>query len=231
MPGKLSKVAIIGANGKVGRLIIEKLKEDRKHFDVPLAIVRNKEQVDYFKNEVKIDASLTSIEHSSAKELANALKGCDAVIFTAGAGGTSIERIFTVDLDGCVKTVEACESVGIKRLIVVSAVKAEHRDFWWNIQGLRNYYIAKRAADHDVRQSKLDYTIVQPGWLKSGEPTGKLQPLEKFEEKAEGSYAIERADVASFIIQALLHPEKTARKTIELANGNQPIDEFIHALK
>ncbi|CCC67341.1 hypothetical protein NCAS_0A07830 [Naumovozyma castellii] len=223
------KVAVIGANGKVGRFLLTQLKNDTKHFSTPLAVVRSKEQQNFFKNEFGINASLTSIEHSSVKELAAALKGYDAVVFTAGAGGKGLERIFTVDLDGCVKTVEACEQLGIKRLIVVSAIKAEDRSFWWNMEGLRDYYIAKRAADHDVRNSKLDYTILQPGFLQEGKGTGLVQPLDRIEEKKD-SYKIEREDVASAIVQCLLHPETTSRKTIELANGDQPIETFIKSL-
>lgn len=224
------KVAIIGANGKIGRLLVDYLKQDKTHFGTPLAIVRNAEQQEYFTKEVKINASLTSIEHASVKEVAAAIKGYDAMVFTAGAGGKGVERLFTVDLDGCTKALEACEMAGVNRFIVVSALKAEDRDFWWDIPGLREYYIAKRAADHDVRHSDLAWTILQPGWLKDEPSIGKFTPLDQIDEKIKGDKSIGRKDVALFIKEALLHEKETLHKTLSLVNGDVPVDEFISTL-
>ncbi|CAI4035565.1 hypothetical protein SMKI_13G2150 [Saccharomyces mikatae IFO 1815] len=223
------KVAVVGASGKVGRLLTDKLKASSS-FSTPLAIVRTQDQVDYFKNEVGVNASLTDIENASVNEIADAIRGCDAVVFSAGAGGKAMERIFTVDLDGCIKVVEACEKVGIKRFVLVSALKAENRDFWCNIKGLREYYIAKRSADREVRNSELDYTILQPGSLELSRGTGLLQPIDRLEEKASVNYSINREDVASFIVQSLLHPDVTVKKTISLVNGDEPIEKFIQSL-
>ncbi|QID85811.1 hypothetical protein GRS66_008400 [Saccharomyces pastorianus] len=223
------RVAVVGANGRVGRLLLNQLKNSSS-FATPLAIVRKQDQVDYFKNEAGVDASLTDIETSSASEIAAAIKGYDAVVFSAGAGYDGVERIFTVDLDGCIKVVEACENAGVKRFVVVSALRAEDRDFWWNLEGLREYYIAKRSADREIRSSKLDYTILQPGTLESNEGTGLFRPLDKLDEKASGLYSINNEDVASFITQTLLHPDVTVGKTIPLVNGNESIESFIQSL-
>ena len=225
------KVAIIGANGKIGRLLVNILKQDKTNFATPLAIVRNSEQQDYFINEVGVNASLTSIEHATVKEIVDAIKGYDAVVFTAGAGGKGIERIFTVDLDGCCKAIEACQLANIKRFIVVSALKAEDRSFWWNIPSLREYYIAKRAADHDVRLSGLDYTILQPGSLLDNHGTQKFAPLNQVDKMIQmGEITINREDVALFIKEALLHANETKQKTITLLNGDSPINEFITSI-
>lgn len=225
MPGL--KVAIIGANGKIGRLLVDYLKQDKTHFDTPLAIVRNAQQQEYFIRDVGIHASLTSIEHATVKEVTAAIKGYDAVVFTAGAGGKGMERIFTVDLDGCCKALEACKAAGVDRFIIVSALKAEERDFWWDIPGLREYYIAKRAADHDVRLSGLNYTILQPGWLKDDSALKKFTRLDQIDERIKTDKSVTRQDVALFIKQALLHPEETKQKTISLVNGDIPINDFI----
>lgn len=224
------KVAIIGANGKVGSLLIDHIKGD-DHFEKPLALVRTKEQEEKFINEVGINASLTSIEHASVKEIADTIKGYDVVVFTAGASGKGTERIFTVDLDGCVKAMEACEEANIKRFIVVSALKAEDRSFWWDLKGLREYYIAKRAADHDVRQSNLDYTIVQPGYLTLDKATEKLVPLSEVNDAIKnGILSVTREDVAIFIKKIIIDPVGTVKKTISLLNGEESMDKFIKNL-
>ncbi|SCW00849.1 LAFE_0C13366g1_1 [Lachancea fermentati] len=222
------KVVVIGANGRVGRILCAQLKANDK-FDTPLAIVRTSEQVQYFENQVGVYASLTNIEDSNIDEIADVLEGYDAVVWTAGAGGKGIERIFTVDLDGAMKVIEACEAADVKRFVMVSAINAEHREFWWHT-ALRNYYIAKRTSDFVLRHSSLDYTILQPGSLLSGEGTGKLCPEDRVQETRSNHYQIEREDVASVIVECLANPAKTVKKTISLANGDQPISEFIHTL-
>ena len=224
------KVAIVGASGKVGSFVVQQLKNDPSHFVTPLALVRTSEQVKHWKSEVGIDAKLTSIENDDVEAIAKAIKGVDAVVFSAGAGGKGVERIFTVDLDGCLKVAEACEQVGVKRFILVSAIMAENRKFWWDLAGLREYYIAKRSADREIRCTKLDYTIVQPGWLTNGNSTGKYIHANKAEADFAEHKEIARQEVALFIKEALLHPKETNRKTIPLVNGTVPINDFIKEL-
>ncbi|KAH3900121.1 probable UPF0659 protein YMR090W [Saccharomycodes ludwigii] len=226
------KVVIVGANGKVGRLLLNKIiSASPTHFDKPLAIVRTKDQVDYFTEQFqdKINVSLTSIEDSTVDDIAKKISGYDAVVFTAGAGGKGVERIFTVDLDGCCKTIEACGKAGVQRFILVSAIHAEDREKWYHT-ALRNYYIAKRAAEHELKWSNLDYTILQPGSLGLEKGTGKLCPAIDIESKKDSYYQIQREDLATFIVASLLNPSKTIRKTIPLANGDEPISEFIDKL-
>ncbi|KAG0672189.1 hypothetical protein C6P45_003664 [Maudiozyma exigua] len=200
------KVAIVGASGKVGSFVVKQLTNDPTHFATPLALVRTPEQVKHWKSEIGIDAKLTSIENDDVETIAKAIKGVDAMVFSAGAGGKGVERIFTVDLDGCLKVAEACEQVGVKRFILVSAIMAENRKFWWNLTGLREYYIAKRSADRKYIHAN----------------------------KAEADFAehkeIARQDVALFIKEALLHPKETNRKTIPLVNGTVPVNDFIKEL-
>ncbi|CDO94894.1 unnamed protein product [Kluyveromyces dobzhanskii CBS 2104] len=223
------KVAVIGANGKVGRLVCDKLKKV-EDYD-PVAFVRSEEQSKYFKEDVGIDASLTSIEESTVAQIAQAFKDHDieAVVFSAGAGGKDIERIFTVDLDGCCKVVDACEEAGVSRFIEVSAINAEERTFWYHT-ALRNYYIAKKSADHYIRGTNLEYTILQPGMLVTGKETGKLVTLDLLETKKDSFYAIDRDDLAEVIVKIVQHSKGTIRRTIPLANGGLDIDDFLKTL-
>lgn len=123
----------------------------------------------------------------------------------------------------------ACEKAGISRLVVVSAIKAEDRSFWYRT-GLRNYYIAKNAADYFVRGTNLEYTILQPGMLTLEKGTGKLCTLDNIETRKDTSYSIARDDVAEFIVHIIQHPKGTVRKTIPLANGGLEIDDFLKTL-
>ncbi|CEP62185.1 uncharacterized protein LALA0_S04e09758g [Lachancea lanzarotensis] len=221
------KVAVVGANGRVGQHLCKLLKKSAGF--TPLAIVRSEEQRAYFEHELQIQASLTSIEDSSVDQIGKALEGSDAVVWTAGAGGKGQDRIFTVDLDGALKVIEACQKYKISRIIMVSAIKAESREFWWNT-ALKPYYIAKRAADAVLRSSGLNYTILHPGSLGDGPAKGKLAAPDQIESKRTSSYSIEREDVAQFIQVALENPDKTLQKTIELANGDVPVKDFLQKI-
>ncbi|SCV02338.1 LANO_0F16952g1_1 [Lachancea nothofagi CBS 11611] len=218
------KVAILGAHGRVGQILCKLLKKSRG-FE-PLAIVRELDQKAYFEQELGVDADVIDIENSSVDQIGAVLKDCDAVVWTAGAGGKGIERIFTVDLDGSMKTIEACQKFQVDRFVMISAINAENREAWWPT-ALRNYYIAKRTADYVLRTSGLQYTILQPGSLSSESGTGQLCPLDAIKDKKANHYSIEREDVAQFIKLALENPELTLHKSIPLANGDLKMQDFL----
>ena len=95
----MTKVAIVGAHGQIGQLLI-------KHLVVQglgaVGIVRKEEQVPTMKK-LGAEPVLLDIENATADQLATCLQGADvdAVVFAAGAGGgSSAERKRTVDYAG-----------------------------------------------------------------------------------------------------------------------------------
>ncbi len=220
----ITKVAVVGANGKVARRLINKLHGLPDKFE-PLAIIRNKDQVKQF-SDIGIKSKVVSLEEP-VLNIAGALEGANAVVFSAGAGGKGLDKTFSIDLDGAVKVFEAAEKVGIKRIVLVSAIKAEDRDFWYNNE-LRSYYIAKKYADRELRRTKLDWTILQPGYLSDGEGTGKV--TDEIGNKKIADLQIDRDDVAQVIADSLQEPN-TIHKTITLVKGQTPIKQFLSSLK
>lgn len=218
------KVAVVGANGKVARRLINKLHNLPDKFE-PLAIIRNKDQVKQF-SDIGVKSKVVSLEEP-VLNIAGALEGANAVVFSAGAGGKGLDKTFSIDLDGAVKVFEAAEKVGIKRIVLVSAIKAEDRDFWYDNE-LRSYYIAKKYADRELRRTKLDWTILQPGYLSDGEGTGKV--TEEIGNKKLADLQIDREDVAQVIVDSLQEPN-TIHKTITLVKGQTPIKQFLSSLK
>ena len=71
------------------------------------------------------------------------IKNHDAVVFTVGSAG---KNLLQVDLDAAVKTFEAMVEANVRRFIIISAIRAEDRDFGAK-SGIRNYFIAKHYAD------------------------------------------------------------------------------------
>ena len=213
------KVFVVGANGQIGRHLIQKLKKNEEH--TPKAMVRNEAQSLQLKNE-GIETVIANLE-DKVETIADAIKGCDAIVFTAGSGGkTGADKTLLIDLDGAVKTMEAAEKVGIKRFIIVSALQAHHRENW--NESIKPYYVAKHYADRVLVSSDLDYTIIRPGGLLNEPGTGKVSIAENLQRGA-----ISREDVAELII-ACLNEKNTLRRSFDVVAGETPINVAIKQL-
>ncbi|KAH3676453.1 hypothetical protein WICPIJ_009109 [Wickerhamomyces pijperi] len=228
-----TRIAVIGANGKVATCLIHQLSKLTDEF-VTTAFIRNAQQIPKFEQLGLFTSLEIDLTNSSVSDIARALKGFDAVVFSAGAAGKGLDLTLSVDLDGAVKVSEALQINGIKRFILVSALKSQEREFWWDTQ-LRSYYIAKKYAD-DIISSKLDidWTILQPGMLEDTEGTGLIEDPTKVNDMAHkcaenGVLKISRIDVASTIVECLQNPG-TIHKFIPLINGGLQIKNAIKTI-
>ncbi len=213
------KVCVVGANGQIGRLLVD-LLQDSEAYTVR-AMVRKNEQVEFFKSK-GVETVVASLV-DGVDQVAKAIRGCDAVVFTAGSGGqTGYDQTLLIDLDGAVKTVEAAEQVNVNRFVMVSALGANTRDNW--NEKLRPYYVAKHYADRALVQSGLNYTIVRPGGLLKEDGTGKVTVGSRLDR---GS--VTRADVAKVVMESLSE-ENTFNKGFDLVNGKTPVHEALKGL-
>lgn len=204
------KVLIVGANGQIGKQLVKLINEEDKH--TARAMVRKEEQVSQFE-EMGVETALASLE-GSVDELAEAAKGCDAIVFTAGSGGnTGYDKTLLIDLDGAAKTIEAAEKAGVDRFIMVSAIQANHRDKW--SEAIKPYYAAKHSADRMLENSSLNYTIVRPGGLTNDPGTDKIKAAENLERGF-----IPREDVAK-TLYAVLDKENTYKRAFDLVSGDE----------
>ncbi|WP_282137509.1 SDR family oxidoreductase [Rossellomorea aquimaris] len=209
-------VAVVGANGQIGKQVIGLLIESSEH--TPRAIVRKEEQARAFEQD-GVQSSLVDLE-GTVDEITHGLKGADAVVFTAGSGGkTGADKTLLIDLDGAVKTMEAAKQAGIDRFIMVSALQAHNRENW--NESLKPYYVAKHFADRALEQSGLTYTIIRPGGLLNEVGKGKVTAGENLSRES-----IPREDVAATIV-ASLDEERTFNKGFDLISGNDGIEEAV----
>ncbi|MCM3616502.1 SDR family oxidoreductase [Sutcliffiella horikoshii] len=210
------KVTVVGANGQIGKQLVHFLKE--KDGYTPIAMVRKEEQADAFANE-GIEPVLANLE-GSVDELAKAFSGSDAVVFTAGSGGsTGLDKTLLIDLDGAAKTVEAAEKAGISRYVMVSAFQADDRENWND--EIRPYYVAKHYADKMLMASGLDYTIVRPGGLLNESGSGKVKIGDNIEP---GSIA--REDVAKVLLE-VLSAENTYGAAFDVIAGEDSVEDAV----
>lgn len=129
------KVAITGGTGFVGRNLAARL-------DNPVIVSRR-----------------TGIEIDDVDALAAAFEGCDAVAHCAGInreiGRQTYQR---VHIDGTVAVIDAAKRAGVKRIVMLSFLRAR--------PGTRSgYHQTKWQAEQLVRQSGLDYTILKAGMI------------------------------------------------------------------
>ncbi len=214
----MTKVAIVGAHGQIGKLIIKHLRAQGLE---AIGIVRKPEQLTQMEA-LGADPVLVDIENASAQELANGLKGADAVVFAAGAGGGSTaERKHTVDYAGSVLLAQAAQLAGIRRYVQISAIgvddplKPDTDPVW------KAYVEAKRDADIELRKSGLDWTIIRPGPLTDDAATG----LVTLNEHA-GRGEVTREDVALVVVAVLQTPSSTGKQW-ELRGGDTPVRDAV----
>lgn len=210
------KVLVVGANGQIGKHLIELFRRDEEH--TARAMVRKEEQASAFR-EKGVETVIADLEGSVAA-LAEAASGCEAIIFTAGSGGhTGADKTILVDLDGAVKTMEAAKKTGINRYVMVSAIQAHNRENWSD--KIRHYHAAKHYADKILTESGLTYTIVRPGGLTNEPGTGKISAAENLPRAT-----IPREDVAKTVF-ATLNEEQTFNRGFDLVAGDTPIKDAL----
>ncbi len=212
------RVLVAGAAGNTARRLVRRLAENGHQVR---GMVRKEEQL----ADVEADGAepvLVDLEEEEAEGgVGEAVEGCDAIVFAAGAGpGSGAERKETMDYGGAVKLIEAAESQGVARYLMLSAMGAADPDS--ASEQMQPYLSAKARADERLQNSDLDYTIIRPGSLTDEEGTGRIEAAESLGRRGE----ITREDVAE-TFAAALEKENTYRKTFEILAGDAPIKEAL----
>ena len=220
------KTLVIGAHGRVGKIITQKLKDGSEHEIV--AGLRKQEQVDDYK-EQGYQTALIDLK-GSIEDIQKELNDVEAIVFSAGSGdNTGADLTMMVDLDGAIKTMKAAQNEGITRFVMVSAANVDDREFWsYGLNDLSptgNYYFAaKHYADEWLQNSGLDYTILRPTLLLDEEGRGKVEAAENLD--FSDPQKIPREDVAKVAI-ASLNTDSMIGKVIDLNQGDTPIEDAV----
>lgn len=211
-------VFIIGITGRIGGLLAQKLlaKGDTVH-----GLVRRDEQrADLAARGVHaVVGDLTSI---SVEALAAAFGNVDAVVFSAGTEGDSIEATKALDDDGATRVIEATRRAEVGRLALVSVFPEGWRERKLG-DAFEYYFAAKKKVDNRLAHSDLDWLILRPSQLVDDPGTGtvSLGP-------AEFHGQIARADVAETLVELLNEP-RIGQQILELSTGSTPIRDAVKA--
>lgn len=215
------KIFIIGITGGVGRLVARKLVE---HGDQVDGLVRSVSKSEELVHE-GISTTPGDLVAMPVEELASALRGSDAIVFTAGAGGRDGPNATDqVDGDGPAKLAAAANLAGVRRLLLVSAFPEAWRERHMDAD-FEHYMVAKKRAETQLVLTDLDWVILRPSALTNERGTGRIDlGLAKIHNE------ITRDDVAATLIEALRQPEIN-RVILELTAGSTPIQKAVEAMK
>ncbi|RCG27328.1 SDR family NAD(P)-dependent oxidoreductase [Sphaerisporangium album] len=216
------RVVIAGGHGKIA-LRLERLLAARG--DEPVGLIRNPAQEADLR-EAGARAVVCDLEGAGVEEVASHLRGAGAVVFAAGAGpGSGAARKDTVDRAASVLLADAAERAGVARFVQISAIgagtppSAGADDVW------AAYIRAKGDAEDDLRARDLEWTILRPGGLTDAPGTGRVS-------LAEGGTLrggmVTRDDVAA-VVAGLLDTPGTSGRTLDLVQGEVPVEEAVRA--
>lgn len=211
MDNEKQHVLVAGANGKTGRIVIERLKTSDKY--APIAMIRKQSQKEYFENQ-NVSTILADLEDN----LDSTVKNAEKIIFAAGSGG---EKVKEVDQEGAKRLTDAAKNAGIKKFVMLSSMGADNPAA---IAQLQDYLKAKQKADEYLKNSGLNYTIVRPGGLTNEKGTGKIDTHPQLTNSA----SIARADVAHTLVE-VLEDDVKQNQTFEFITGEEAIEKAVRS--
>lgn len=136
------KIAVTGASGKLGRLVIEELKE-RTSAENIVALVRNPQKV------ADLGVEAREFDYDQAAQQSAALKGVDKLLLISG---NEIGK----RLPQHINVIEAAKNAGIKTIVYTSLLKADSSTL-----GLAGEHI---GTEEVLKKSGIPHMILRNGW-------------------------------------------------------------------
>ncbi|MFD3504810.1 NAD(P)H-binding protein [Streptomyces sp. NPDC058678] len=149
-------------------------------------------------------------------DLARKMQGHDAVVFSAGAHGTGMDKTTLIDGKGLQAAADAAALAGVTRFVLVSVFPDALRGGEGG-EGFEHYIKVKKTADVYLTRTDLGWLIVRPGTLLDTPGSGRVTagPAVEYGD-------VHRDDVAAFI-DAALHEPALNRVIVELTSGDTPV--------
>lgn len=215
------KTFIIGIAGATGLRLAKILKGRGDEVD---GLYRRPDQQERL-SKAGISATLGDIVSINEADLAKAMAGTDAIVFSAGAGGKDGDEMTDkIDGDGVVKAIKAATLAGVRRFYLVSVFPEAWRERPRS-EGFEHYIRAKKHADVALSQSDLDWVILRPSELRSNGPTGSIDLG-----YAQFHTLIERDDLAATLAE-LIHTPDIRRVILEVTGGTTPIAQAVAVIQ
>ncbi|QPZ91543.1 SDR family oxidoreductase [Thioclava electrotropha] len=215
----MARIFVIGATGGVGHRLVPLLIEAGHEVT---ALHRKPEQADSLRamGATPVQGDLMEL---TAGDFEPMFEGHDAVVFSAGAAGSGLERTTRIDGEAPLDVIAAMNRTGVPRLYLVSAFPDAGRGKEIK-SGFEHYMLAKKTADAAVVASGLDYVILRPGTLIDEDGDGRVALAHALDY---GSVA--RGHVAA-VLAALIDAPEISHEILELTDGTEEIAASVAAL-
>ena len=199
-------VLVIGATGRTGRLIVERLLERRVSVH---ALVRDPAKG---REVLPPDVRQFVGDVRRSETLSEPLAGARSVISVAGGSAEHDNSAEIVDYYGTCHLIEQASAAEVDLVVYVSTIHASRPDHYQDVEPTSLGWKAK--AEEVIRRSRLSYCIIRPGWLTDGSGGEPLAVSRG--DTAEGR--ISRADLADVCTQVLFLPDARG-KTFEVVRA------------
>jgi NADH dehydrogenase len=201
----INKIAIVGANGLVGRHTLE---FGRRLGMSVVGIVRSEVGARLVQSLGGTAVRVADLGRPAMATLSPALSGCDGLVYTASVStGISADR---TDPSGLVNVMAACREQGVKRLVFLSGLGVTH--YGMNVHCTNSYFLGKLAGEVELFRSDLAITVFRPSYiLGAGDEfltplMGRIERESAIEIPGDGSYRLQPVsanDAARAILGAL----------------------------
>ncbi|MEK6267389.1 MAG: NAD(P)H-binding protein [Planococcus sp. (in: firmicutes)] len=203
------KVFVFGGGGDVGEYLLRKLAAEN-HEAITIAETENRAE------ELKmIGASRVYV--SNDYDFIEAVSGCEAIIYVAGANPRAGEnRNVLVDKEAVARAMEEARKQGIERVVYLSPARVD--------ESAKSQETGdKKMPEELIKQDVFTYTIVYSsrGVHKPGK--GMIDVITSPSKKV---MEIPYEDVAAVLVESLTN-EATYNKTLKVASGNTSIENAL----
>ncbi len=229
-------ILVTGATGYIGRHLVARLAQNDEH---PKCLVRDVKRAAQILPAERVE--FVQGDTTRADTLAAALQGVDTVIhaafITADHKQSSGNHYYETNVQGTANLVQAARAAGVGRIIEISGL-GTHPD------NPGTYMQGRYEAERMVKESGLDWTIIQPSVLfGKGAPfirgltdlirTSPVVPLIGGGKIQFQPIAAE--DVVTVILKVLQEPERTNHKTYTIGGPEyytftQIINALLHTM-
>ncbi|SAK68812.1 YhfK-like protein [Caballeronia pedi] len=211
------KVLLIGAHGRTGRLIAQRLHDEAMPFRAMLRKSAHKSEFTAMGAEIVL-GDLTN-------DFCHAFDDITHVIYAAGSAQTEgIHEQRAIDRDALMRTADYAKRRRVQQLVVISALSA----FYPARSGfaLRHYSRMKREADDYIAHRGVPYAILRPGPLSDEAARGAIALAD---ELTEHKPEVSRADVARIAVQCVTLG--IGNRMIAFVGGDESIDSVLDSLR
>jgi nucleoside-diphosphate-sugar epimerase len=218
------RIAVTGSTGFIGLHLVRALPE---RGDEVVPIARSSSDAAQLG-----DLARTTVRVGLDEEeaLADAFRGCDAIVHLAGGGFADERATWQANAEGTRHVVAACRRAGVPRLLLASTVTVTRKR-------VAAYGASKREAEEEALASGLDVTVFRFAFVYGPGRTGVFARLVELARRLPvvpvvGAGKLDIApvyvdDVVEAIVTALHQPDIAAGKVYTLAGPAATFDDVV----